>query len=63
MHMVRSEDSIIGLHSTYIIVVLSSLRTKKFDENFGEFLMHLLFGVAIGDEGCSDFPLCFPLCR
>ena len=47
MHMVRSEDSIIGLHSTYIIVVLSSLRTKKFDENFGEFLMHLLFGYAV----------------
>jgi len=36
---------------------------EKFAEIFGEFLKHLLFGAARGDEGLWDFPLFFPLCR
>jgi len=36
---------------------------EKFAENFGEFLIHLLFGVARGDEGLWDVPLFFSLCR
>ena len=47
-----------------IIRLISRLPGKgKFAENFGEFLIHLLFRVARGDEGFMDFPLFFPLCR
>ena len=58
-------------HHMYFVAEISRIirlispgsKQRKFAENFGEFLKHLLFGVTRGDEGCSDFPLCFPLRR
>ena len=48
---------IIHIDSRTVRLISQCLPDKeKFAENFGEFLMHLLFGAARGDEGLSaDF--------